>query len=80
MPELRYSSSESNSYKNSQLPNKQKKKRAAEKAAETIKARQGQRRGVEVHTFATKNTCESRIYKAIREKEKGNRDFINLTK
>ncbi len=43
-------------------------------------ARQGQRRGVEVHTFATKDTCESRIYKAIREKEKGNEDFINLTK
>ena len=43
-------------------------------------ARQGQRRGVEVHTFATTGTCESRIYKALRDKEKGNKDFINLTK
>jgi len=43
-------------------------------------ARQGQRRGVEVHTFATKDTCESRIYKALRDKENGNKDFINLTK
>lgn len=43
-------------------------------------ARQGQQRGVEIHTFATKETCESRIYKAILEKEKGNKLFIDLTK
>lgn len=43
-------------------------------------ARQGQKRNVQIHTFATVDTCESRKYQAIRSKENENNKFLDLTK
>ena len=42
--------------------------------------RQGQTRGVQVHTFATVGTVEAKMYGAIRKKEVENQEFVNLTK
>ena len=43
-------------------------------------ARQGQQRGVQIHSFTAKNTVEKRKYIALNEKEKVLTDFINFTK
>ena len=43
-------------------------------------ARQGQKRGVQIHSFTAKGTVEKRKYKALNEKEKILTEFIELTK
>jgi len=43
-------------------------------------ARQGQIRNVQVHYFLTKNTCEPRVWKALQNKDKDQKQFLNQTK
>lgn len=43
-------------------------------------ARQGQQRGVQIHSFTAKGTVEKRKYQALNEKEKVLTEFIELTK
>jgi len=43
-------------------------------------ARQGQSRGVQIHSFMARNTCEKKKYIALNKKEKCLTEFINLTK
>ena len=43
-------------------------------------ARQGQTRGVQIHSFIAKNTVEIKKYHALNEKEKVLTEFIELTK
>ena len=43
-------------------------------------ARQGQSRGVQIHSFTAHGTVEKRKYTALNEKEKVLTEFINLTK
>lgn len=43
-------------------------------------ARQGQNRGVQIHSFITKGTVELRKYTALRDKTKVLNEFVNLTK
>lgn len=43
-------------------------------------ARQGQRRNVQVHYFIAKGTCEKRALQALRKKQEGQTEFLNLTK
>ena len=42
--------------------------------------RQGQQRGVQIHTFIAKNTVEKKKLIALKSKEKISQDFVNLTK
>lgn len=50
------------------------------KQANARLARQGQKRGVQIHVFGTVNTCESRKYNAVLLKDGVNEEFLNLTK
>ena len=43
-------------------------------------SRQGQQRGVQIHTFIAKNTVEKKKLIALKSKEKISQDFVNLTK
>lgn len=43
-------------------------------------ARQGQSRGVQIHSFVAKGTVELRKYTALRDKTKVLNEFVNLTK
>lgn len=43
-------------------------------------ARQGQKRQVQIHSFVTKGTMENRVEKALSEKIKQQKNFLNLTK
>lgn len=43
-------------------------------------ARQGQRQNVQIHYFTAAGTCEGRIWKALREKDKQQKQFLKLTK
>lgn len=43
-------------------------------------ARQGQRSNVQIHYFVANDTCEERVVKALRVKQKEQTEFLNLTK
>ena len=43
-------------------------------------ARQGQTRQVQVHYFLTRDTCEPRVWTALQNKDKEQKDFLNNTK
>lgn len=43
-------------------------------------ARQGQTRQVQVHYFLTRDTCEPRVWTALQNKDKEQKDFLNRTK
>lgn len=43
-------------------------------------ARQGQTRQVQVHYFLTRDTCEPRVWTALQNKDKEQREFLNRTK
>ena len=50
------------------------------KQANARMARQGQKRGVQIHVFGTDNTCEDRKYRAVMKKDEVNEEFLRLTK
>lgn len=43
-------------------------------------ARQGQTRQVQVHYFLTRDTCEPRVWTALQNKDKEQKEFLNKTK
>lgn len=43
-------------------------------------ARQGQKRQVQVHYFLTRDTCEPRVWTALQNKDKEQKEFLNRTK
>ena len=43
-------------------------------------ARQGQTRQVQVHYFLTRDTCEPRVWTALQNKDKEQKDFLNKTR
>ncbi len=43
-------------------------------------ARQGQTRNVQIHYFLTCNTCEPKVWKALQNKDKDQKQFLNTTK
>ena len=43
-------------------------------------ARQGQTRQVQVHYFLTRDTCEPRVWTALQNKDREQKDFLNRTK
>ena len=43
-------------------------------------ARQGQTRQVQVHYFLTRDTCEPRVWTALQNKDKEQKEFLNRTK
>lgn len=43
-------------------------------------ARQGQTRQVQVHYFLTRDTCEPRVWMALQNKDKEQKEFLNRTK
>lgn len=43
-------------------------------------ARQGQTRQVQVHYFLTRDTCEPRVWTALQNKDKEQKEFLNSTK
>lgn len=43
-------------------------------------ARQGQTRPVQIHYFATENTCEARVWSALQNKHKQQTEFLKFTK
>lgn len=43
-------------------------------------ARQGQTRQVQVHYFLTRETCEPRVWTALQNKDREQKDFLNRTK
>lgn len=43
-------------------------------------ARQGQTRQVQVHYFLTRDTCEPRVWNALQNKDKEQKEFLNRTK
>lgn len=43
-------------------------------------ARQGQTRQVQVHYFLTRDTCEPRVWAALQNKDKEQKEFLNRTK
>lgn len=43
-------------------------------------ARQGQKRNVQIHYFIAKDTCEERVVQALQNKDKEQKQFLNITK